>query len=60
MFDVRAAKALVPGQHLLVPECPGFRLVADATRKTWAYRYEDAQGRMKQQKLGTWPATGTS
>ena len=54
-FDVRAAKALPPGKHMLVPNCPGLRLAATATRKTWTYRYEDAQGKMKQQKLGTWP-----
>lgn len=44
-FDARSAKALPPGKHMLVPNCPGLRLVATATRKTWTYRYEDAQGK---------------
>jgi integrase len=55
-FDARAAKALKPGEHLVVDGCQGLRLVATTSRRTWTYRYKDAQGRMKQVKLGQWPA----
>lgn len=54
-FDARAAKSLKPGEHLVVDGCQGLRLVATASRRTWTYRYKDAQGRMKQIKLGEWP-----
>lgn len=56
-FDARAAKLLQPGQHMVIDGCLGLRLVASATRKSWAYRYKDATGRMKQVTLGQWPAT---
>jgi integrase len=59
-FNPRAAKQLAPGKHLLVEGYPGLRLVATATRKTWTFRYEDEQGRMKQRKLGGWPAVDLS
>ena len=55
-FDVRAAKLLQPGGHLLVQGCAGLRLVVSASRKTWTYRYKAADGRMKQVSLGQWPA----
>lgn len=56
-FDARAAKLLQPGQHIVVDGCPGLRLIASATRRTWAYRYKDpASGLMKQLKIGAWPA----
>lgn len=55
-FDARAAKLLQPGGHIVVDGCPGLRLSASATRKTWAYRYKDpASGLMKQVKIGAWP-----
>lgn len=54
-FDARAAKLLQPGEHLVVDGCPGLRLVASATRKTWTYRYKAGE-RMKQVALGHWPA----
>lgn len=55
-FDARAAKLLHPGEHIVVDGCPGLRLIASATRKTWAYRYKDpATGLMKQIKIGAWP-----
>ena len=60
-FDTRAAKLLKPGEHLTVQGCPGLRLVASATRKSWIYRYKDAQGRMKQVALGgQYPAMDVS
>lgn len=56
-FDVRAAKLLAAGQHLVIVGCPGLRLVATASRKTWTYRYKAvADGRMKQVAIGQWPA----
>lgn len=56
-FDARAAKLLQPGEHLVVDGCPGLRLVATATRKTWTYRYKAlATERMKQVSIGHWPA----
>lgn len=59
-FDARAAKLLQPGQHLVVDGCPGLRLVASATTKTWTYRYKAADGRMKQVAFGHWPAVPVS
>lgn len=56
-FDARAAKLLKPGEHLVVDGCPGLRLEASATRRTWTYRYKAVgTGRMKQVALGHWPA----
>jgi hypothetical protein len=56
-FDVRAAKQLEAGQHITVDGCPGLRLAASASRKTWIYRYKaPATGRMKQVALGQYPA----
>lgn len=55
-FNTRAAKELQPGQHLLVDGCPGLRLVAVGTKKTWTYRYKNAAGKMKQVALGEWGA----
>lgn len=56
-FDARAAKLLKPGEHLVVGGCPGLRLVATATLRTWVYRYRSpADGKLKQLSLGHWPA----
>ncbi|MGQ3001261.1 MAG: tyrosine-type recombinase/integrase [Hydrogenophaga sp.] len=56
-FDARAAKALQPGQHIIVDDAPGLRLVATATTRSWTYRYKSPiDERMRQQKLGQWPA----
>ncbi|VVD29214.1 tyrosine-type recombinase/integrase [Paraburkholderia dioscoreae] len=56
-FDARAAKQLQPDQHLTVADCPGLRLVATKTTKSWTYRYKSpVDGRMKQTKIGEWPA----
>ncbi len=59
MFDPRAARALAPGDHLTVDGAPGLRLVASASRRTWTYRYRSpVDGRMRQIRLGHWPAMG--
>ncbi len=58
-FDARAAKALGAGEHLTVDGAPGLRLEATASTKTWTYRYRSpVDGRMRQTKLGRWPAMG--
>jgi len=55
-FDARAAKALQPGQHIVVQGCPGLRLVATATRKTWIYRYRSPVDQsLRQTKIGSYP-----
>lgn len=57
LFDARAAKQLHPGAHLAVQGCPGLRLVATASTKSWVYRYKSrADGKLKQVTLGHWPA----
>ena len=56
-FDARAAKLLKPGEHLAVDGCPGLRLLASATRRTWTYRYRaPSDNKLKQLALGHWPA----
>lgn len=56
-FDARAAKQMQAGAHMIIDGCPGLRLIASATRRTWAYRYKSpVTGQMKQVKIGEWPA----
>jgi len=55
-FDARTAKLLPPDAHLIIDGCVGLRLVAGKTKKTWIYRYKDTAGRMKQIRIGQWPA----
>jgi integrase len=56
-FDARTAKLLQPGEHLILPEHPGLRLTATASRRSWIYRYKSpVDGGMRQVKLGEWPA----
>lgn len=58
-YTARAARELLPGQHLIVQDAPGLRLVATETKRTWTYRYKSpVTGLMKQTKLGAWPAMG--
>jgi integrase len=55
-FDARAAKALIPGNHLTFDSAPGLRLKATASTRTWIYRYKSPlDGRMRQARLGRWP-----
>lgn len=56
MFDARAMKALPAGKHLTSPDFPGLRLVASSSGKSWIYRYKNPDGKMKQVKVGEWPA----
>lgn len=56
-FDARAMKLLQAGQHLTSPEFPGLRLETTQHFRTWIYRYKSpVDGRMRQAKLGRWPA----
>lgn len=56
-FDARAIKLLPEGEHLTSQEFPGLRLVASSTGRSWIYRYKSpVDGRMRQTKLGGWPA----
>ncbi|MGY4831990.1 tyrosine-type recombinase/integrase [Burkholderia pyrrocinia] len=56
-FDARTAKQLLPGAHLNIDGCPGFRLQATKSRRSWIYRYKSpVDGRMRQIKIGEWPA----
>ena len=56
-FDAREAKLLEIGTHFMVDDCPGLRLEASASRRTWVYRYKSPiDDRMRQVKIGSWPA----
>jgi integrase len=56
-FDARAAKLLEAGQHFTISECPGLRMVATSQKRSWIYRYKSPlDGRMRQTKIGEWPA----
>lgn len=56
-FDPRAAKLLQPNEFLTVANCPGLRLKANKTARTWIYRYRSPQdGKIRQVKIGEWPA----
>lgn len=56
-FDARAAKALLPGEHIIVESAPGLRLAATASTRSWTYRFKSpVSGGMRQVKLGEWPA----
>jgi integrase len=55
-FDAREAKQLQPGQHFTISDCPGLRLEASASAKSWTYRYKSpVDARMRQVKIGEWP-----
>lgn len=56
-FDPRAAKLLKAGDHLTVAGAPGLRLVRSTVGWAWVYRFKSpADGRMRQIKVGEWPA----
>lgn len=57
MLDARAAKLMKPGEHMIMPEAPGLRLSATASGRSWTYRFKSpVDGRMRQIKIGSWPA----
>jgi integrase len=56
-FDARVAAKLASGEHMTFDGFPGLRLQASTSRKSWTYRYKSpVDGRMRQVKLGEWPA----
>ncbi|NMG75078.1 tyrosine-type recombinase/integrase [Aromatoleum diolicum] len=56
-FDARDIKLLPVGEHLTSPDFPGLRITASAGGRSWIYRYKSpVDGRMRQTKLGKWPA----
>ena len=58
-FDARQAKALQAGDHMTVADAPGLRLVCSTAGRAWIYRYKSpVDGRMRQIKIGAWPAMG--
>ncbi|KVM05514.1 tyrosine-type recombinase/integrase [Burkholderia ubonensis] len=58
-FDARTASKLPAGQHLTFDGFPGLRLQASESRRSWIYRYKSPiDDRMRQVKLGEWPAMG--
>jgi hypothetical protein len=60
-FDARTASKLTPGQHLTFDGFPGLRLQASESRRSWTYRYKSPiDDRMRQVKLGEWPAMSVS
>lgn len=55
-FDARSARLLQPGEHMVIEGAPGLRLQASTAGRAWTYRYKSSDGRMRQIKLGSWPA----
>ena len=55
VFDSRAAKTLAPGAVLTVADCPGLRLLATKSGKTWTYRYRGPDDCLRQIAIGPWP-----
>lgn len=56
-FDARKAKGLAPGEYYAIDGCPGLRLLARASRKSWVYRYRSpVSDKLKQILIGAWPA----
>lgn len=56
-FDARKAKLLPIGEHIIIEDCLGLRLVASSAGKAWTYRFKSpVDGKMRQIKLGQWPS----
>lgn len=56
-FDARAVKLLTAGQHFTITDCPGLRIEVTISKRSWIYRYKSPlDGRMRQTKIGEWPA----
>lgn len=57
VFDARKIKLMQPGTHVSIDGFPGLRIEATTSKRSWTYRYKSpVDGRMKQTKLGEWPA----
>ncbi|MDT7836498.1 tyrosine-type recombinase/integrase [Aquabacterium sp. OR-4] len=60
-FDPRAARLLKAGDHMTVADAPGLRLVRSAAGWAWTYRFKSpTDGRMRQLKIGAWPAVSAA
>lgn len=58
-FDARTAAKLPAGEHMTFDGFPGLRFQASDSRRSWIYRYKSPiDSRMRQIKLGEWPAMG--
>jgi hypothetical protein len=58
-FDARTASRLNAGEHLTFDGFPGLGLQVTHSRKSWTFRYKSPlDQRMRQIKLGEWPAMG--
>lgn len=56
-FDARKAKLLPIGEHIIIEDCLGLRLVSSSAGKAWTYRFKSPiDGKMRQIKLGQWPS----
>lgn len=56
-FDAKKAKALAPDEYYAIDGCPGLRLMARLSKKTWVYRYRSpVTKKLKTIKIGSWPA----
>jgi integrase len=56
-FDARLAKQIPSGEHVTIDGFPGLRLQATDSKRSWTYRYKSPiDGRMRQIKIGEWPA----
>jgi len=61
MFEARTAKQLPAGEHITFADFPGLRLESSTASKSWIYRYKSPlDGRMRQTKVGEWPAISFS
>ena len=61
VFDARKAKLLPIGEHLIIDDCPGLRLVSSSAGKSWIYRFKSPiDDKMRQVKFGQWPALSVS
>jgi len=60
-FDAKAAKLPEPGQHFTISDCPGLRLEATVSTRSWVYRFKSPiDQRMRQVKIGAWPKVSIS
>jgi hypothetical protein len=58
-FDARTASRLKAGEHLTFDGFPDLHMQVTESRKPWSYRYKSPlDQRMRQIKLGEWPAMG--
>jgi hypothetical protein len=54
-FHAHADKLMNAGQHFTITDCPGLRLTATATRRSWIYRYKNPADATMLGNLGDLP-----